>query len=248
MKHDFSNTNSLIIGGSSGIGFQISKDLSKFGSKPIIVSHNEKKIINAIKKIPNCSYFISDLSKYDECLKLCHQVNNEKINLDFLVFSVGEFKYSLIDEITEEEWNNSINLNLKSIFFLIKFLIPPLVKGKGKSIVLISSILSLFASRGTTIYSVSKAGLVSLTRSLSLELAKYQIRINCISPSYVKTEMIKSLIADKESYLNILTKHPMNRIGTVRDISNLTLFLLDSSSSWLTGQNIIIDGGRSVTI
>jgi NAD(P)-dependent dehydrogenase (short-subunit alcohol dehydrogenase family) len=141
-----------------------------------------------------------------------------------------------------------MNTNLKSSFFLIK-LLPPLIKnGNGKSIVLVSSILASFGAPDVSVYAISQSGIVALTRSLSIELSQRRIRVNCVSPSYVQTSMIESLMKDDLKYSEVVSQHPIGRIGTTKDVSNTILFLLSNSSSWITGQNVVIDGGRSTTI
>ncbi|MCK6562479.1 SDR family oxidoreductase [bacterium] len=248
MNLDFSNTVSVIFGGTSGIGFQVAQDISALGGKLIIVSKDEQKLIKVAHQFRNCDYIAADISQYSNCVRISDEIHHSFNKLDFLVFSAGVFYPASFEKTTEKIWEETINTNLKSSFFLIKSLLPLIKTGKGKSIVLLSSILASFGTPNVSVYSISKSGIIALTKSLSIELAEHKIRVNCVSPSYVRTPMTEPLINDSVKYSEIISRHPMGRIGTTNDVSNLVLFLLSDSSNWMTGQNLVIDGGRSTRI
>ncbi len=248
MDFDYSNTLTLIIGGSSGIGFQIAKDISESGGAVIIAAKNRKKLAAASKLLSDCPHFAADIGEYKDCINLTTRIKKSYKKLDYFVFSAGIFHNTPIEKTTENSWNRVINTNLKSVFFLIKSLLPLLRRSKGKSIVLLSSILASFGAPNVSLYSASKSGILGLAKSLSIELAEDNIRINCISPSYVNTTMIRSLLENKKNRYELKSKHPIGRIGSPKDISNMVLFLLSEYSGWITGQNFAVDGGRSAKI
>jgi len=244
----FKDKKAIIIGASSGIGSQIAKDLAEYGVFLFLVSRNKKRLESSYRKIDNKLIISSDISDCNECKRVANIISENTKFIDYLVFSAGMFKVTSIENTNEHDWNQLFDINLKSPFFVIQNILPLLQKGNGKSIVLISSILAHFGGFQTSLYSSSKSGVSSMIKSLCLELAKDNIRINSVSPGHVDTPLISDLIKNEENKKEIIEKYPLGRIGSVKDISPFVLFLLSDLCSWITGADFIIDGGRSATV
>jgi len=244
----FSGKTALVVGGSSGIGWKIASDLADCRARIIIVSRSKKKQEEISDSIADAEFIACDIGSPEGYRALVDRVEKTHKKIDYLIFSAGIYKELSLTDTSEQVWDEMIGTNLKSAFFIIKSLLGLLKEGQGRGIVLISSVLGSFGARDTSAYSISKAGIISLTKSLAVELADFGIRINCISPSFVDTEMVRSLLEDKSVKDAIVSKHPLGRIGSPRDISNLALFLLSDLSDWITGQNFLMDGGRSIQI
>ena len=246
--YDFQNKNAVVIGASSGIGAQVAKDLNKSGANVILISRNYKKLDSMAKSFKESHAIYGDISDISNSLKIVEAISSKFYSVDFLVITSGNFKISPINDCSENDWDYIFDTNIKGVFFFIQGLIPLMKKGTGKSIVIVSSILAHFGGYQTSFYSAAKAGLSSLVKSLSVEISKHDIRINAVSPGHIDTPLIAGLLSDAILKEEIINLYPLKRIGTVKDVSPLILFLLSDFASWITGSDYLIDGGRSATI
>ena len=169
--------------------------------------------------------------------------------LDVLVNNAGTFHVSTVESIPEEEWDRVILVNLKGPFLMSRAALPEIRKTGGGSIINIGSILGLIGLKGRAAYASSKGGITLLTKSMALDHAHEKIRVNCICPALVETEMIHELFAAGEQGAEMrrsrVAQIPLGRIGEPQDVANLALFLASEESSWLTGAAIPLDGGLS---
>jgi len=243
---EFKNKNILIFGGSGGIGLALSQIMYKFGANIYIVSKDINKKNNLQSLMPKAILLYEDLSTKNGQKNCVVKIKILINKIDYLVFSLGEFEESNIHSINPNKLNSTLELNLYSHIFLVQGLLSLIKKGEGRSIVFLSSILGIYVDHDTLTYSLSKSALISLTKSLAIELAKDKIRVNSISPSFVDTDMIKNHMKNDIIKNNIIEKHPFGRIGNPTDIANSIVFFLSGYSSWITGQNLILDGGRSL--
>jgi len=263
MKYsDFKNKISLVTGGSGFIGYAVSEKLASLGSHLILLDINKKELSKAKKKIEN---------KYDVEVDIYHvdMVENKKINtiiekiqkkykcIDVVINSVGMVGTDKMkgwntkfDKQSIEAWNKSIEINLTSIFFLIQKIHKLLLKSKNASIVNISSIYGVNAPdwniyKNTNInnpagYSIAKAGVIYMTKWLASTLAP-TIRVNCVSPGGVYRNQQKTFVTQ------YVKKTLLNRMASEDDIVGPVIFLASNMSSYITGENILIDGGWTIT-
>ena len=141
----------------------------------------------------------------------------------------------------EEEWRDVIDVNLNSVFYLCQFAIKSMIRKKSGNIINITSVVGHTGNAGQANYTASKAGIVAMTKSLAKEYAKKNIRLNCVSPGFIATDMTKDL---KEEYQSELLKNiPINRLGSGKDIANAVLFLASDAASYITGETIHVNGG-----
>lgn len=230
----------LITGTSSGIGLNIAKYLASKNFKVVGISRTVPKIK---KNYSHVKFDLTDYKSYDD---LFLRLNKKFGRFDNFLYSAGKQFVKPIKIIKISDIDSMIDINLKSAILFSKFLAHKKFFKLNSSAVFISSVMGVKGAKGQTIYSASKGGLISFVKSLAVELSSSNIRVNCISPGVIKSPMLdryKKTI-NLESFNDVVNSHPIG-IGSLSDVSNLINFLFSSDSKWITGQNIIIDGGFS---
>ena len=164
--------------------------------------------------------------------------------IDFFVHAAGIQFIKPIKIVTSEDINRILDINLKSPIFISRYLSNKKIFKRPCSVVFISSIMGVVGSPGQSLYSSSKSGIIGLTKSLSLELSKSNIRVNCVSPGVIKSPLFDNYLKQVTSDMKkkVIENHPLG-IGSFKDINMVIKFLLSNESKWITGQNIIVDGG-----
>jgi 3-oxoacyl-[acyl-carrier protein] reductase len=185
--------------------------------------------------------FKSDAADFDAAQKLVDQVVEEFGTVDILVNNAGITRDTLLMRMSEEQWDEVIRVNLKSIFNLSKAVIRPMLKAKSGSVINMSSIVGVTGNAGQANYAASKAGIIGFTKSMAAELGSRNIRCNAIAPGFIETEMTGAL--DEKVVQQWRDSIPLKRGGTPEDIANATLFLASDMSSYITGQTIHVCGG-----
>jgi dihydroanticapsin dehydrogenase len=238
----------IVTGGSRGIGFAIAKTLSENGATVIITSKDSEKIKKAESKISNAFGIACDIKKKNEVQNVVNQTIEKFGKLDILVNNAGIFpKIKQLHEIDEDEWNEVLDVNLTGQFRFTKETIPYLQKTSG-CIINISSDAGLKAFEGFNVdaYSASKAALIVLTKCWALEYAKDKIRINCICPGVVDTDMTKQFLKNQKEIEFMNNEHPLGRIGQPEEIGKAALYFASDDASWVTGAILTVDGGESI--
>jgi NAD(P)-dependent dehydrogenase (short-subunit alcohol dehydrogenase family) len=244
MTNEFNNKVILVTGGSSGVGLNLINFFLKQNAKIINVSRRKPPITNKKKKLRSVSFDLGDFKKYDNLLKKVSKIFGP---IDYFVHAAGIHLIKPVRIINEKDIDKAINVNLKSPILISKYLLNNEIFKCPSSVVLISSVVGVVGSAGHSIYSASKAGLIGFTKSLSIELSRYKIRVNCISPGVIKSLLFANYSQQVTSEVNkkVIESHPLG-IGTFDDINKTVKFLLSDDSKWITGHNLIIDGGYSV--
>jgi len=238
----------IITGGSRGIGFAIAKIFVENGANVIITSKDPKRLENAVSQLSNTIGIIADIRDENDVKKVVEQTIEKFGKLDILINNAGIFpQIKQLHEIDESEWNDVLNVNLTGQFRFTKMAIPYLQKTSG-SIINISSDAGLKAYQGfnADAYSAAKAGLIILTKCWALEYAKNKIRVNCICPGVVDTDMTKPFMKTEKDKEFLNSEHPIGRIGQPEDVAKAILYLASDDASWVTGSVLVIDGGESV--
>lgn len=236
----------LITGASRGIGKAIAEECVKQGAKVAFtyLSSDEKARALEAELTANVGIakgFKSDASKYDDAHQLVDNVVDAFGTIDVLVNNAGITRDTLLMRMTEEQWDEVINTNLKSAFNLTKAVQKPMLKARSGSIINMSSVVGVKGNAGQSNYAASKAGLIGFTKSVAQELGSRNIRCNAIAPGFIETEMTEVLDPKVvESWRNAI---PLKRGGTPKDVADLTVFLGSDMSSYITGQTIHICGG-----
>ncbi len=237
----------IITGASRGIGFETAKTFTENGATEIITSKNSQLLKNAADKLKNTISISADIRKEEDVKNVVEKTIEKFGKLDILINNAGVFpKIKQMHEISEVEWNDVLDVNLNGPFRFTKFAIPYLQKTSGV-IVNVSSDAGLKAYEGfnADAYSASKAALIVLTKCWALEYAKNKIRVNCICPSVVDTNMTKPFLKTKKDREFMNNDHPLSRIGQPEEIAKSILFLTSEDSSWTTGAILAVDGGQS---
>ena len=248
----FNGENILVTGASDGLGKAICLLLNSLGANVIGIARNESKLEQLKKEIEfkeKFHYELEDLSlNIDEIPNVVSMISKKYGKLLGLVHSAGMIEILPLKAITEEKLNQIHNLNFKSAVMLCKgFSDKRNNIGESSSIVLLSSIASLLGYKGLISYSTSKGAISSLVKSLAVELSQNKVRVNSVSPGHINTELFNQNkeLYNKEFLEELETKYPFG-LGEPEDIANIVTFLLSDKSRWITGQNIVVDGGRTL--
>lgn len=239
---------SLIMGASGSIGEAISLSLAKMGSNLILSSKNINLLMTTKNKINekyrnvNVDVFKVDVSKPDEIKDLGEFIRRKFGKIDIIVYNSGTTTIHHFLDLSLEEWEYIINVNLRGAFLLLKEFVPLMMEKRYGRIILISSIVGKTGGlgRANLAYTVSKAGLLGLTRNLAKFLAPYNITVNAIAPSFIESDMLKNLSYE---YSQLVKMHPVGRIGTPDDVANVVAFLVRDETSFITGETINVNGG-----
>lgn len=238
---EFEGKTVLVTGATSGIGQSICRSFAKEGARVFIHYHKAESEAMKLAKEINGKTVKADLTKASEVEGLRKKVLKTARGLDVLVNNAGEIHWiSSYSEITEEMWDKVVGINLKAVFLCTKAFAPALKKNKGRVVNLSST--AFFESKFPGVhYNASKAGVVSLTKSFAHQLAPL-VRVNSIAPGFILTNFQKHY--SKKQIKGIMKSIPLERFGLPQEIANAVLFLSSQKSSYITGQTIVVDGGR----
>lgn len=230
----------LVTGASRGIGREIAKSLAEKGNT-VIANYNksEEQAQKLKEESENIEIYRADVSKRAEVKQMSEYIINKYGKIDVLINNAGISENKLFTDVTDEDWQKIINTNLYSVFCVTQEVLPNMIHNKKGCIINISSVWGIVGASCETIYSVAKAGIDGLTKSLAKELGPSNIRVNSIAPGIIDTEMNKNLKV--EDINNIKEEIPLERIGKTTDISKCVQWLIEDD--YTTGQVISINGG-----
>ncbi len=238
----------LITGASRGIGKGIAQLFARQGGHIAFTFRSSLSSAQALEAElkqwgVKARGFQSDCSRYSEAEHVVNQVVEEFGSLDVLINNAGITKDGLLLRMTEAQWDEVINTNLKSVFALTKAAQKPMLSSKKGSIINISSYVGLRGNAGQSNYAASKAGILGFTKSIAMELGSRNIRCNAIAPGFIATEMTGNL--NETTTQQWIQQIPLKRSGTVEDVAQACLFLASDLSSYITGQCLSVCGGMT---
>ena len=244
----------LITGGGSGIGLASAVLFAKEGARVVVSDLNEAPVLEAADKITSAGgearAVTGDVSNSAQAASMVSATVDAFGRLDILVNSAGISARNALPEGSSPEdiWDRVMDVNLKGTYLMSWHAVPEMEKNESGSIINLASIMGLVGypagmGGGFNPYNPSKGGIVQFTRNLSIDLAQRGIRVNCICPGYVETNLTKVLTDDPESLRKLEERHPMGRLGRPEEIANAALFLASDEASFVTGAPLIVDGG-----
>ena len=236
----------LITGASRGIGRAIAQECANQGATVIFTYLSSEEKANALAAELSATGakvkgFRSDASNFEQAQKLVEDVVAEFGTIDVLVNNAGITRDTLLMRMSEEQWDEVINTNLKSAFNLTKAVQQPMLRARKGSIINMSSVVGVKGNAGQSNYAASKAGLIGFTKSIAAELGSRNIRCNAIAPGFIETEMTEAL--DQATVEGWKKNIPLKRGGSPIDVANATVFLASDMSAYITGQTIHVCGG-----
>ena len=240
------NKTAIITGATRGIGRVIAIEFAKHGANVAFTYNSSVDAALALEQELNnlgvkARGYQSNAAEFDKAQELAKEVLTEFGRIDVLINNAGITKDNLLLRISEEDFDQVIKVNLKSVFNLTKAVIRPMMKHRAGSIINMSSVVGLKGNAGQANYAASKAGIIGFSKSVALELGSRNIRSNVIAPGFIETEMTAKL--DEAIVQGWRDGIPLKRGGTPEDIANACVFLASDLSSYITGQTLSVDGG-----
>ena len=236
----------IVTGGSRGIGKAISLELAKSGRRVAIVYRsNRDKALETLREIESLGgegdIFQADVTRWNDIEEVVKGVLTKWGRIDILINNAGITRDTLLFKMTEEDWDEVLDTDLKGAFICTRLVARQMIKNKEGRIVNIASVIGEIGNIGQSNYSAAKAGLIGFTKACARELSRWNITVNAVAPGYIETEMTTGLDEGiKQEYLN---KIPLGRFGKAEEVAKLVLFLVSKDASYITGQVINIDGG-----
>jgi NAD(P)-dependent dehydrogenase (short-subunit alcohol dehydrogenase family) len=245
----------IVTGAGSGIGRAIATLFAEEGARVAVVDVSEsdgKETVELLRKRGGDAIFIQgDISNSAIVKRIVETTVKKYERVDILCNNAGVESMGSILEITEENWDKVMSINLKGVFLCSKHSVPKMVENGGGVIINIASVLGLIGSKGEAAYCASKGGIISLTRAMALDFAPHNIRVNCICPGSVLTPTFKRVMTSlgdyEAAFQRNLDKIPLKRIAEPAEIAYAALYLASEKASYITGSVLVIDGGWSIS-
>ena len=235
----------LLTGGTGGIGKSLARDFNANGYYVIVTGRNKNRFDEIDFKNPSkTDFFTCDLSIKEQLSSCLEKIIQKHPLIEILINNAGVTEDSLFLRMDLQKWQNVIDINLNTTFLITNFFLKQMVKNRWGRVINITSVVGHTGNIGQANYCASKMGIIGMSKSLALEVAKRGITINCISPGFIDTKMTQGL--DENTKKLILEKIPLGKIGEPRDISNCALFIASENSNYITGQTFHVNGGLTM--
>ena len=242
------NKIALITGAGKGIGKACAIALAEAGAHVIIISRTEKDLIEVqkiIRKLKRkCTYFVCDVTNIGEIKKIFTKISR----LDILINNAGTNRPEFFTKIKRKDMSEVVDLNIKASFDIAQLSTKLMLKSKnrkkiGGSIINLSSQLGKVGAPLRSVYNMTKFGIEGLTKGMAIDLAKHNIRVNSICPTFVETPMVKKFFKNKDFKKSVIKNIPLGKVATESDIATAVVYLASDASSMMTGSSLVIDGG-----
>ena len=234
----------IITGGGTGIGLATAHAFYQEGAKIILFGRRKEKLEKAVEKLGESAIIVQgDMTNNNDLDQLINETLHNFKKIDILVNNAGLFNGSPLHEISDSQWDEIMDINIRSVFQLTRRVLPAMLSQKYGSIIHISSILGLIAVPQVAAYNVSKGALNQFSRSIAVEYGSSGIRSNSICPGLIATDMTADLMKDADLMKEWSKEYPIGRFGKPEDVANACLYLASDESSFVTGITLPVDGG-----
>jgi NAD(P)-dependent dehydrogenase (short-subunit alcohol dehydrogenase family) len=240
------NKAAIITGGGSGIGKAIAQAFVREGARVVICGRDCEKLERAAADIGSgCMPIAADVSDLAAISHLVADSEAQFKRLDILVNNAAVLLPGTAESLSDAQWQETYNVNVRAVWQLSRAALPHLRSAGGGSIINVGSVLSFLGARNRVAYAASKGAVLAMTRAMALDHANENIRINCICPGIVETELVAAFNLDEKARQQRIAAHPMGRFGQPSEIAGLAVFLASDESAWITGAAFPVDGGYS---
>jgi len=241
---EFQNRVAIVTGGSRGIGRAIVQALAREGAKVAFTYAQNKAMADEIANGDTVVGFQTDATDFNQAKEFVKQVKEKWGAVDMLVNNAGITRDKLAAMMSEKDWDDVLDTNLKGVFNVTKPIVGLMIRQRRGAILNITSISGIVGMPGQVNYSASKAGVIGFTKALAKELAKAQIRVNALAPGFVETDM--TAVLNDEYKAKALQQVPLGRFAKAEDVAEVALFLLSDKAGYITGQVLQVDGGLAI--
>jgi NAD(P)-dependent dehydrogenase (short-subunit alcohol dehydrogenase family) len=244
---DLSGRVALVTGGSKGLGKAMARGFAEAGADIVISSRHEDELKSALAEILQGTgrkgrYFVTDMTKRDEVQRLAKLAADAFGHIDILINNAGTNVPQPIDQITDKDWDNVLELNVTSVMALTRALVPPMKARKWGRIIHISSIMGQVSNPGRSAYSATKAAVMGLARGSAFDLGAFGITVNCIAPGPFLTDLPGRLLSPEEKD-KLAKMTALGRWGDPKELIGPALLLASDAGSYITGETLVVDGG-----
>lgn len=252
MSSRLQGKNVIVTGAGTGIGRACALAMAREGARLALVGRRKEKLQDLAKEIGNSAIPIAaDVSKKADIESLVKRTVEEFGGINALLNNAGMLHVGNVEQITEEQWDQTFNINVRGLWLLSRAVLPHLRKAGGGSIINVASVLGINGARNRASYAPSKGAVVLLTKCMAIDHGAENIRVNAICPSFVETDLtaaVLSQVADPQAVRRErIAIHPLGRLGRPEDIAGLAVYLASDESSWVTGAVFPVDGGYLAT-
>ncbi|MEH6679212.1 MAG: SDR family oxidoreductase [Sediminicola sp.] len=238
----------LITGGNSGLGYATAKKFCDTGYRTYVLGRNRKKTEGACEEIGrNAIPVVFDLNILERIPEMVQKIARDGGHIDVLVNNAGINMKKDFTEVTDADFSKILHTNVHSVFSMSREVVKVMKLNKGGNIINVSSMASQYGIPKVIAYTASKSAIEGMTRSMAVDLAKFNIRVNCVAPGFIKTPMTTmALDSDMERRKRVFERTPMGKMGDPEDIADAIHFFANSEAKFITGTVLCVDGGNSI--
>ena len=246
-----SGKTALITGAGSGIGRACALAFAREGARVALVGRRKDRLEKVAKEMGEAEVFSADISNKEKVDLLVNQASARLGSLNILLNNAGVLLPGTAESVSDGDWDRTFEVNVRGLWLLSRAVLPHMRKAGGGSIINMSSVLGLVGARNRAAYSASKGAVTMLTKCMALDHAADKIRVNCICPAFVETELTSDFITNAPdpaaALRDRINLHPIGRLGQPQDVAGMAIYLASDESSWVTGAAFTVDGGFTAT-